>query len=160
MKLSKAELLALKLMNENDLLIKGWRFEFDNAKRRFGVCKYRCKRIGLSRNLTELNDEARVKNTILHEIAHALVGNQHGHDSVWRKKAMEIGCDGERCFNSREVFTPEANYEAVCKGCGYMHKKYKRPTKNSSCGKCSGGRYDETYRLIWKTKEERKFAHF
>ena len=158
MKLFEARVLAIQLMDKHGLLDTGWHFEFDNAKRRFGVCKYGMKRIGLSKHLTELNDEARVKNTILHEIAHALVGHKNGHNWVWRSKAIEIGCDGERCYNNREVATPEAKYEAVCVGCGHVHKKHKRPTRTASCGKCSGGRYNETYRLVWKTQEERKFA--
>ena len=33
-----------------------------------------------------------IRDTILHEIAHALVGPCHGHDAVWRQKAREIGC--------------------------------------------------------------------
>mgnify|MGYP006269758801 CR=1 FL=1 len=137
MKLFEAKALAINLMNEHGLLDSGWHFEFDNAKRRFGVCNFRYKRIG-------------IKNTILHEIAHALVGRNHGHDWVWRAKAIEIGCDGHRCYNSQVVATPKSKYEAVCKGCGTTHKKHKRPTRSSSCGKCSGGRYNEKFKLEWK----------
>ena len=158
MKLFEAKVLAIKLMDLHGLLDKGWHFEFDNAKRRFGVCKYGVKRIGLSTSLTELNNVASVKDTILHEIAHALVGHKNGHNDIWRTKALEIGCNGERCYNSKEVITPEAKYEAVCVGCGHVHKKHKRPKNNASCGKCSGGRYNETYKLAWKTQDERKFA--
>ena len=158
MKLFEAKVLAIKLMDLHGLLDKGWHFDFDNAKRRFGVCNYRYKRIGLSKHLVELNDVARVKNTILHEIAHALVGHKNGHNDIWRAKALEIGCNGERCYDNSEVSTPEAKYEAVCVGCGHVHKKHKRPTKSASCGKCSSGRYNETYRLVWKTQDERKFA--
>ena len=152
MKLFEARVLAVKLMDKHGLLEKGWHFEFDNAKRRFGVCNYRYKRIGLSKHITELNNVDRVKNTILHEIAHALVGKKHGHDWVWRAKAIEIGCDGERCYKSREVETPKSKYEAVCVGCGHVHKRHKmvRGGIVSSCGKCSGGRYNERFKLEWK----------
>lgn len=37
------------------------------------------------------NDIEEVKNTILHEIAHALVGLGHGHNKIWQQKAIEIG---------------------------------------------------------------------
>ena len=158
MKLLKAKELAINLMEQHGLIDNGWHFEFDNAKRRFGVCKNYSKLIGLSKHLVELNDEAKVKDTILHEIAHALVGNKNGHNWVWRDKALEIGCNGERCYSSKDVATPEAKYEAVCVGCGDVYKKHKRPTKNASCGKCSNGRYNETYKLVWKTQDERNFA--
>ena len=152
MKLSEAYQLAMNLMKQHGLLELGWRLQFDNAKRRFGVCKYRSKTIGLSLNLTLLNDEKRVKNTILHEIAHALVGHSHGHDYVWQMKAREIGCDGERCYNSFEVVKPKGNYEAVCPCCGHVHSRFKAPKigRKSSCGACGNGRYDEKKLLVWK----------
>lgn len=37
------------------------------------------------------NDIEEIKNTILHEIAHALVGCEHGHNKIWQQKAIEIG---------------------------------------------------------------------
>jgi len=139
MNLLEAKNLAISLMDEHGLLDNRWYFEFDNAKRRFGCCNYTHKRITLSKALVSLNGEARVKNTILHEIAHALVGNKHGHDHVWRMKAREIGCDGERCYSSLEVERPKGNYEAICPICNHKHYKFKRPNlqKKASCGVCS-----------------------
>jgi predicted SprT family Zn-dependent metalloprotease len=150
MELSRASNLAFNLMAKHGLIEKGWRFEFDNARRRFGVCRFGTKRIGLSQHLVSLNDEAKVKDTILHEIAHALVGVKHGHDWVWRAKAIEIGCDGERCYSSDEVVTPESRYIAECCGCKKTYKKHRKPRSTGSCGKCSGGRYNPTYKLEWK----------
>ena len=146
MNLFQAQNLAIDLMRKHNLLEQGWRFQFDNAKRRFGVCKYRPKIIGLSKELTLLNDENRVKNTILHEIAHALTPG-HNHDNVWKRKAIEIGCDGNRCYSSKVVATPESKYVAVCKGCNHTYKKHRKPTGTTSCGRCSGGRYNPTYKL-------------
>jgi predicted SprT family Zn-dependent metalloprotease len=154
MNLQDAKNLAIELMDKHGLLDGRWHFEFDNAKNRFGCCNHTYKRISLSKNLVALNDEARVKNTILHEIAHALVGSKHGHDYVWRRKALEIGCDGNRCFSSRNTEIPESKYIAECSGCGKVHKRHKmtRSLKygNSSCGNCSGGRYNEKFKLVWK----------
>lgn len=149
MNLDSAYQLAHELMSKHNLLIAGWRFQFDRANRRFGCCKYRYKMITLSASLTELNDVEQVKDTILHEIAHALVGPKHGHDWVWRSKALEIGCNGERCYSSAKVNTPRATYEAICKGCGKTHKRFRKQQegRSSSCGKCSGGRYNPTYKL-------------
>lgn len=153
MQLTDAKNLAIQLMNQHGLLDKNWSFEFDNARRRFGVCNYRYKRIGLSKHLVSLNDESQVRDTILHEIAHALVGAKHGHDYVWRTKAIEIGCDGQRCYSSNVVETPESRYIATCNGCGEVFKRHKMTQKmrfiNSSCASCSGGRYNPVYRLEW-----------
>lgn len=149
MDLYKAQQLAVELMTKHDLITKGWRFQFDTARRRFGCCNYRYKQITLSKHLTVLNDEARVKNTILHEIAHALTPGQH-HNSVWRRKAIEIGCDGERCYKSMNTATPESKYVAICTTCGHTHKKHRRPTRTSACGRCCQGTFQSKYILEYK----------
>jgi len=120
MKLQDAKTLAINLMEEHGLIDQKWYFEFDNAVRRFGRCSYRTKKITLSKTLVELNDLAEVKDTILHEIAHALVGPRNGHNEVWRSKALEIGCNGKRCYSRDEVNTPLMRYQATCGGCGVV----------------------------------------
>lgn len=157
MLLSEAKALAIELMDKHGLLDLRWSFEFDNAKRRFGCCRYGSKKITLSKELVSLNDTARVTNTILHEIAHALVGHGHGHDSVWKRKALEIGCDGNRCFSSKNTTLVEANYQAVCKKCGHTHNRHRQPQRQTSCGACSN-KFDRDNLLIFKSKEQRKFA--
>ena len=137
MNLLVAEKLALNLMRQHNLTNIGWRCEFDNAKRRFGCCNHRTKIISLSRELVKLNDEAKIENTILHEIAHALVGRNHGHDNVWRQKAIEIGCDGNRCYSTDNTNIVVGKYKATCPKCNHVHHKHRKPKNQSSCGKCS-----------------------
>lgn len=155
MNLDRAKELAIILMSKHGLLLSGWRFNFDNARRRFGVCKYRSREIGLSKHLVELNDEHQVRDTILHEIAHALVGCNHGHDWVWKAKALEIGCNGNRCYKSDEVLAPESKYIAICNKCKKIHRKHKMTKsllegiRNQSCGKCDS-RYNPVYNLKWE----------
>ena len=149
MDLFKAKELAKILMSKHDLTSKGWRFEFDNAKRRFGCCNHRYRKISLSKALVSINDEARVKNTILHEIAHALVGGGHGHDAVWRNKAIQIGCDGKRCYTSENTVIPEAKYIAVCKSCGHTHRKHRLTRTVSACGLCCKGTFKAEYTLTF-----------
>ena len=70
------------------------RSSYDNAKRRAGICRFAEQTLGLSAPLTAVHSEDDVRDTILHEIAHALVGPAHGHDATWRAMARRIGCSG------------------------------------------------------------------
>src|SRR4051812_30508933 len=79
--LEDARGLAHELMRRHGL--GGWRFEFDQAKRRAGVCRHRQKVIGLSAPITRLHPADEVRDTVLHEIAHALAGARAGHGPVW-----------------------------------------------------------------------------
>lgn len=136
MDLIEARKLTTDLMAKHGLIELGWKFEYDNSRMRFGICRYKKKVIGLSRHLVSINSPERVKNTILHEIAHALTPG-HGHDNVWREKAIELGCDGKRCYNERNTATPETKYIAFCGNCGNKHKRHRKPKSSVSCGFCS-----------------------
>ena len=95
MEVTRALAVGRRLLREHGL--DDWTIVADRAKTRAGVCRFARRQIGLSAPITALHYEDEVLDTILHEIAHALVGPQHGHDAVWRAKAREIGCSGERC---------------------------------------------------------------
>ena len=82
MNLYEAAHLAKELMTRHGLA--GWSFEFDHARRRFGRCDYTHRRITLSKPLTFLNPIEEVRDTLLHEIAHALAGERAGHGAKWR----------------------------------------------------------------------------
>lgn len=66
----------------------------------YGLCVHNDKAILLNDFHIDIHGSKETKNTILHEIAHALVGPGYGHNDVWRTKAIEIGCDNtEPCSN-------------------------------------------------------------
>lgn len=150
MELKQARTLALELMQKHFIVDYGWKFNFDKSNKRFGFCSHKKKTISLSLHLTELNTYDDVKNVILHEIAHAIVGPNNGHNKIWKLKAIEIGCDGERCYSIKKVITPQGKYEAICIGCGHVHKKQRRSNRISSCRFCSGGSYNEKFKLEYK----------
>lgn len=56
-----------------------------------GICYNSGERISLQIKFSINEDIEEIRNTILHEIAHALVGNENGHNLVWKKKANELG---------------------------------------------------------------------
>jgi predicted SprT family Zn-dependent metalloprotease len=113
--------------------LKKWQFKFDQSTRRAGCCNYRDKTISIAFDLARSGSNADIHDTILHEIAHALVGKKHNHDAVWKAKAMEIGCSGERthkltfvlprwnvtCGNSCWTYTAaRQNSKLICRTCG------------------------------------------
>ena len=81
MHLTDVMTLARALMEEHD--VGHWELELDRARRRAGQTDHGRRRITLSRHLMGLYSEAEVRETVLHEIAHARVGSSHGHDGVW-----------------------------------------------------------------------------
>lgn len=149
MELTRAQRLAEKLIRKHKLSASGWTFAWDRARLRFGCCKYAPKQITLSKALTRLNGERSVRNTVLHEIAHALCPGQ-GHGRAWRAKALEIGCDGRRCYSSRAVEPACAKWVASCAFCGRSASAHRLRRRSYSCVNCSGGRYDPKYRLEFR----------
>lgn len=130
----------------------GWKFEWDSAKRRFGRCSPGNKLISISYPLVRQNRDnlGAVRNVVLHEVAHAIhwvIYGQSGHDAVWQHIALEIGCDGKRCYSSEDVKPTESKYSLVCLTCGKVYPKHKRPTKVSSCGVCCPKKFSPQFRL-------------
>lgn len=133
MNLYAARDLAVSLLRQHGL--HEWTFRFDHARRRFGACRYAQKAITLSRHLTFLNGDEQVRDTILHEIAHALAGPRHGHDAVWRATARRIGCSGQRC-SSADAPRVEGDWVGTC-AAGHRITRHRRPERPGSCRTCS-----------------------
>jgi predicted SprT family Zn-dependent metalloprotease len=133
--------LAWQLMQQHGLSAQGWRFQFDHARRRFGACRYGRKLITLSRPLVLLNPEAEVRDTILHEIAHALCPGD-GHGVRWKQKCREIGARPARCYREESVAAPPraaARYEYGCGACGWWVERRRVTVNRYVCARCRGG---------------------
>jgi len=141
----RVKILATDLMTEHDLHSKNWRFRFDNAKQRLGNCSYKRRTISMSKHFAVKITEPEAKDVLLHEIAHALVGRGQGHNHVWKRKAIEIGCNGLREYHG-DIHI-KAKYIGTCPTCGRVIKRHRR--KNISCGRCSGGSYNSKHAFIW-----------
>jgi predicted SprT family Zn-dependent metalloprotease len=146
MKLNEARQLAIDLMRLHNLP-PAWSFDFDRSKVRFGKCHHGKKQISLSRYLVEINAEAEVRETILHEIAHALAPRGAGHGPVWRALAQSIGCNGRRCYG-HEVIRPAAKYKGTCPSCRRVIHRHRRTAL--ACGKCAVT-FDPDYAFIWSS---------
>lgn len=119
-------------MDEHGL--QAWAFAFDRARVRAGACHFGDRRITLSRALTAAHDEAEVRETVLHEVAHALVGPGHGHDRVWRAQAVAIGASGQRCYSAQEPVVP-GRWQGRCVA-GHVVHRHRRPDRLLLCARC------------------------
>jgi predicted SprT family Zn-dependent metalloprotease len=134
MDLEHAEELAFDLMQEHGLLDEGWTFGWDRAKARNGQCRHYARKITLSRPLTQVREENWVRNTILHEIAHALAPVGSGHDRTWQRIARRIGATPERC--SADSGHLPFRWIGVCHTCGHIFQRHRIARGTARCGKC------------------------
>ena len=126
--LDEVQALARSLMDEHHL--SDWSFGFDRAKTRGGVCNLDKRRIQLSEHFARKASRAEVVETLTHEVAHALVGPDHGHDATWRAKAVEIGCTGETYCKHFE----QPKWIGTCESCGNRWERHRR--RGSQCPDC------------------------
>src|SRR5258708_12602425 len=88
------------------LTAKGWSLRWDNSRRRAGCCRYRYRVISLSTPLMSAWTIEQARQTILHEIAHALTPGDH-HGPAWARKCRELGIEPNRsCATPHEARAP------------------------------------------------------
>lgn len=148
MDVNEAQTLAHYLMAKH-LDTDVWQFKWSNGVKLFGYCCHQDKTISLSLTMTELNELAKVRDTILHEIAHAMCGPGVGHGYEWKRTARAIGCSARRCYTPDTV-NPPAPWLAVCPyACGFSVLRHRR--RQSACPDCcnkyNGGLYSIRYLL-------------
>lgn len=140
---------ARQLLDSHGL--SDWEFGFNANVRRAGVCFYPYRgepgRIELSVHFAEKNSDKEVRDTLLHELAHALVGPGHGHDAVWRAKCRVIGAPTEACYGD-EVEMPRGRWRAVCGCCAREFDRHRRPARADGwyCRPCGTDRG----KLVWR----------
>lgn len=118
-----------------------WSFGWDRAVRRNGQCDLRSMTITMSKHLTSVATDDEAMQTLLHEIAHALVGPGHGHDRVWLAMARAIGYRGQRCSSRAEYdkVAAAAPYVDECPN-GHTSPRWRKRSSTAratSCGRCS-----------------------
>ena len=112
--------------------LNDWSACLDDSISRAGACKYSARQISLARLFIRKASEQEIRDTILHEIAHALAGIEHHHDAVWRKIAKEIGCTAQRCHDI--VFSPPRWIVQCPNGC-FANTRNRR-IRGVICKKC------------------------
>ncbi len=111
------------------LLWSWWRW--NRRKRMMGRCVF--PRAGLTPGIIELsegfvlgkNGEDLIRDTVLHEIAHALAGNTAGHGPEWKEWCRRVGANPERTGVGADM--PTGPWKAVCPNCGTVYSLFRRP---------------------------------
>jgi predicted SprT family Zn-dependent metalloprotease len=153
---AEAASLAAELMRQHGL--HDWGLVFNRRKKGLGLCVWPCEkngwkgRIELSAYYIERNPIQDIRDTILHEIAHALAGPMAGHGVSWMAKCRQIGAKPERCKNGNDVSMPLGKWQARCSGCGALHHRHRKPRLMMGwhcriCGPTRGA-------LVWQLMEE------
>ena len=72
--------------------LSDWSFKINGRlKTTLGCCRYSKREIQLRRKHVEEDTYDCILDTLMHEIAHGLVGYGAGHGPVWQRKAIELG---------------------------------------------------------------------
>lgn len=130
--LEKAEYVAEYVRYE--LRVRGlldWEFYWDRARRRLGACWYVKRCISLSWHLLgEKGCSGReLRDTILHELAHALAFTHEGargHGSSWKEWCGILGATPTRCSPARFEPSEQCCYVMRRKDTGEIVKRYLR----------------------------------
>lgn len=125
----------------NTFGLSTWVFKFDRAKARCGYCNFATKTISLSKYYVSNPDvtQESLKNTILHEVAHALAGWQAGHGLQWQQVCKSIGlnnptrlCDFPTAAQPKWLITCKCNPRGT-----YRYRLTTRiKTHQQKCHKC------------------------
>jgi len=136
-----------------NLFAMGWKFKFNQNKATWGWCDWRHKTIALSKFLlvNAIEDFEGWRNTMLHEIAHAIdatIRGRSSHDARWKWIAKDIGCDGERCKKIEYKDAVQTKYTLTCEACGHVDQRHKVGRgRKYSCGKCAPKIWNPDYQL-------------
>ncbi|MEX2400980.1 MAG: SprT-like domain-containing protein [Rhodothermales bacterium] len=163
---------GLRLMDEfgrdhlgRSLQELGWRLQFDGAKRRLGLCKWKrrgriVRILSLSRHFARQHGWDVMEDVVRHEIAHAIDYERRGkslHDRTWEMLAEKVGADPTRILDSAELDDPESKYVGICPSCAAEHPFYRRVKRVHACPDCcrrhNGGQFSMRYRLLIVERE-------
>jgi predicted SprT family Zn-dependent metalloprotease len=139
MEFNTARTLAFDLLALHGLRLP---IRWSTAKRQLGAIKFKNKvavELVLSKVFIAANEEAAVKDLILHEIAHALVGCENEHNHVWKAKCREIGARPEQYAKLADS-NVLPTHQVKCTQCECVYKNlFAASRKDYSqylCGRC------------------------
>jgi hypothetical protein len=124
--------------------LRGWTFRINRrCKARLGQCLYDRSTIEVSEWV--LGNRELATDTLLHEVAHALVGPRARHGPGWQSEARRLGASPRGCASRAEVRAlepPPPAWILRCSGCEASYPRHRRDRRlagrRCSCGR---GRY-------------------
>jgi predicted SprT family Zn-dependent metalloprotease len=150
-RLNEVRELARDLMDEHGL--EDWALTFGRAKFQAGICLRDRKEIKLSAPLMSIWELEHSRDTILHEIAHALTTGSHG--PAWKARCRQIGADPSRTWGHKgeaQIERKPSKYVGVCPN-GHETPRSRMPRAGSrySCYTCSPS-FSADYLITWKVR--------
>lgn len=138
--------MTRQLLDQNNL--STLEVTFSKTKNALGRCFFQNKepvRIDLSSYWLAYLTKDELRDTILHEIAHAKAGHEAGHGEKWKKTAQSIGANPKRIADIppelvKKFQKENSNYVAVCQSCENEHyfdrftKKWRDNMYRCTCG--------------------------
>lgn len=138
MELNLCRTYALEKMRQYGL--SHWKFTFSNTKRALGDCHPARKQIRISTYHVQGSEEKEIKDTVLHEIAHALDYERNGstsHGPKWKEICLEVGAiPKSQKDNAYTIAKPQYKYTATCPQCGPVGGLNRKGSSKYICKKC------------------------
>ena len=137
----------------------GWKFQFDRARRRLGICRWehagrRVRVISLSRFYAGRMGWSEMEDVVRHEVAHAIDFETRGrsdHGPTWQAIACKVGADPTRLYEGEFVPDRSSKYVGICPSCEIEHPFYRRVIRIHACPACcrahNRGRFAPRYTL-------------
>ena len=127
-----------------------WSFEFDNAKKRAGLCNYTEKRISVSRYLAHDTTTTRSTRSCCTRSRTPSPGRAPGTGRSGRRSRRSSASSGSRTHDG-EVAHELAPWVGRCPA-GHEHFRYREPSRPLSCGLCRRG-FDRANLIVWRRRE-------
>lgn len=148
---------------EFNVLSLGWTPTYGNTKKAIGRCRWNRRKgvkvIEISKhylNIPGQNWET-MKDTVLHEIAHAIDCEIRGttdHSIHWKRVAEQVGANSARTTD--QIEPPKGRYQLRCSKHGDRGTMHKQPSVRRACGLCckeaGGGFHNEHLLSVIDTK--------
>lgn len=116
-----------------------WNWQWNNNVSRLGCCKYDMQTIFLSLPWTKKVDDDEALDTLLHELAHAIVFMRYGinairrdgyHGRLWQKVCVELGVIPNRLTRTDVKMSDldvVPKWLVKCRTCGITTPYYRKP---------------------------------